>query len=162
MNRYDHILAKSDGTPLWQHLQEVAEVAVLIAQHTGMDVELARKGALLHDIGKTSPLFQIRLKEGSTMPSKPFRHEIASLFFLSLLPSEEDRQVVIRMIAAHHKSIYKDVGDKGLLDLDDNDFQCFERHSKGFEEWSADALGILSLCGWETHPISLEDARRSY
>ncbi len=162
MNRYDHILAKSDGTPLWQHLQEVAEVAVLIAQHTGMDVELARKGALLHDIGKTSPLFQIRLKEGSTMPSKPFRHEIASLFFLSLLPSEEDRQVVIRMIAAHHKSIYKDASKQGLLDLKNKDSRCFERHSKGFEEWSADALGILSLCGWKTHPISLEDARRSY
>lgn len=162
MNRYDHIFAKKDGTPLLQHLQDVAAAATTIARHIGLDPDLAWKGALLHDIGKASPIFQKRLREGITPYDKTFRHEIASLFFLPLLPSKGDRESIIQMIIAHHKSIYKDVGGKGLLDLDDYDYQCFDRHSVEFDKWSQDALGILEKCGWNTFPISIEQARTSY
>ena len=41
-----------------RHLKSVADAAVVIARHTGLDESLARKGAILHDIGKVSPLFQ--------------------------------------------------------------------------------------------------------
>ncbi|MDO4695399.1 CRISPR-associated helicase Cas3' [Porphyromonas sp.] len=162
MNEYNHILAKSEGTPLVRHLQDVAMTAEVIAGHLGMNTDLARKGAHLHDIGKVSPLFQKRLKEQDIMPLFTFRHEIASLFFLSLVPQKEDRKILIEMIVAHHKSVYQDSGEKGLLDLYGKDPKCFDRHVQGFEEWSKNALGILTELGWETHPISIEEARQSF
>jgi len=55
MSSYNHILAKSienGGITLESHLGSVASFAVLAARHAGMDIEIARQGALLHDIGK--------------------------------------------------------------------------------------------------------------
>ena len=52
--KYDSILAKHEddgGMPLSTHLKCVADAAMVIARHTGQDEELARKGAILHDIG---------------------------------------------------------------------------------------------------------------
>ena len=93
---YKHILAKSRKSgeiSLMQHLSEVSKASVLIAEHLGYDVDIARKGAILHDIGKASPLFQQTLEENfdrkTVLPNFIFRHEIASLFFLSLFNNEE-------------------------------------------------------------------------
>lgn len=89
MNDYHNILAKHEdngGLSLVAHLKSVARVAELIAAKNGMDVGISRKGAILHDIGKASPLFQQTLRRGyMRMPGFIFRHEIASLFFISLL-----------------------------------------------------------------------------
>lgn len=161
---YNHILAKSAENgfvPLTRHLQDVATVAVCIARHTGMDEDLARKGALLHDIGKVSPEFQKSLQPGFIRePGKVFRHEIASLFFISLVP-EEERDAIIDMIVAHHKSIYKDARGLGLLDLEDN-IDSFETHSKGFENWGTTALSMLGELEMDTRPVSPEEAKASY
>mgnify|MGYP003679837141 CR=1 FL=1 len=56
------LYAKSgpEWTPLKTHLQQVAKVASVFAQHLGMDESLAYKGAILHDIGKAHPRFQQR------------------------------------------------------------------------------------------------------
>ncbi|MBO1363886.1 CRISPR-associated helicase/endonuclease Cas3 [Prevotella sp. A2931] len=162
---YDNILAKheDDGIiPLSRHLREVAVATEVIARNVGLDEELARKGAILHDIGKVSPLFQEQLKHGYLRPPHfVFRHEIASLFFISLL-EESERPVVLEMIVAHHKSILNDVGNKGLLDLDENLRNCFEIHSEGFADWSGRALAILEEMGFSVHPISIEEARENY
>lgn len=157
MGRYDYILAKSDGTPLKQHLIDVARVAETIARHVGRSPTIAVRGAHLHDIGKTSPAFQQRLRRGAQMPPGSFfRHEIASLFFLSLIDDSRERDCVIEMIVAHHKSIIRDQRGLGLLDLDEcND--PFD-HLKGWSDWSPAAIGILDELGWKTHPISLEEA----
>jgi len=166
-SRCEHILAKSGpqgGQSLWQHLSDVSDAISVIAKYVGKDAELARKGAVLHDIGKASPLFQQTLsadfKRGSLPPDFVFRHEIASLFFLSLL-NDEEKHAVIEMIAAHHKSL-EDAGSRGFLDLYDNLDDCFEVHSKGFEEWSADALYILESLGFATHSISIKEAKTNY
>lgn len=156
------LLAKSDGLSLLQHLREVGEVAAKIAHHVGLDPELARKGGHLHDIGKASPLFQCKLQRRGLRDCSVFRHEIASLFFLSLLPNQEEQEAVISMIVAHHKSPLQDAAKMGLLDLDNEDALCWERHSKDFADWSPAALKILEECGWQTRPISLEEARASY
>jgi len=165
INKYDHILSKSaknGGTPLIKHLSEVAKFTEIIALNLGLDVNIARKGALLHDIGKASPLFQQTLKEHyKRPPGFVFRHEIASLFFISIIP-EEEREPIMEMIVAHHKSIFQDPGEKGLLDLIDNDPNCLEGHLQGFEEWSIDALGILDTMGLTTKPISLEQAKSNF
>lgn len=164
LSHYDYILAKhedDDGMPLTQHLKNVANAAVAIAQHVGLDPDLAFKGAVLHDIGKASPLFQRSLKHGYIQqPGFTFRHEIASLFFISLF-HEKERPAIIDMIVAHHKSIYHDVREKGILDLDDN-MDCFARHSEQFDQWVNVALGILDEFGIKTHPISIDEARYNY
>lgn len=162
--KFDYILAKHEdfsGMPLTQHLKDVANAAVVIAQHVGLDSDLAFKGAVLHDIGKASPLFQKTLKHDYIQqPNFTFRHEIASLFFISLFP-EKERPAIIDMIVAHHKSIYHDVREKGILDLDEN-MDCFARHSERFDEWSPVALDILSEFGIETHPIDINKAKSNY
>ena len=164
IGNYDYILAKHEdngGMPLTAHLKSVADAAVVIARYAGLDEDLARKGAILHDIGKVSPLFQRTLKHGYIhQPGFVFRHEIASLLFISLFP-EEERPALIDMVVAHHKSIRQDVGEKGILDLD-GDMNSFARHADKFEEWNPVALAILKEFGIETHPIDLEEAERNY
>lgn len=164
MDSYRHILAKHENAgalSLAEHLSNVSVVASKIATSIGLSADLARKGAILHDIGKVSPLFQQTLKNGYVRkPGFVFRHEIASLFFLSLLRDDE-RPAVIEMIVAHHKSMCNDVRGKGLLDLEDN-IDCFATHSCEFDRWSPIALGILKDLGLEVHNISLEEARKSY
>ena len=151
MKKYGHILAKSldnGGTPLYKHLMEVAYFSTIIAEHLGLDKEISFKGALLHDIGKISHLFQKTLEKGYTRkPGFVFRHEIASLFFLSLL-GETEKNLVIEMIVAHHKSLYNDIKKNGLLDLIENDPKCLEQHLSGFEEWSPIALNLLNDLGF--------------
>ena len=67
----------------------------------------------------------------------------SAVFCVLTCCSSEEKYPVIDMIVAHHKSIYKDVGGKGLLDLDENEPEVFEKHIKGFDVWSKDALSIL-------------------
>ena len=87
-SRYDYILAKSESngaTSLKSHLESVAFWAQTAARYAGMDENVVRIGALLHDIGKASPFFQIRLQVKKKPNEKVFRHEVASLFFLKLI-----------------------------------------------------------------------------
>jgi uncharacterized domain HDIG len=162
---YNKILAKgakSGGTPLLQHLSEVAQLAEIVARSLGLDINIARKGAILHDIGKASPYFQQTLNENyKRPPGFIFRHEIASLFFISLL-KEEEKKPVIEMIVAHHKSVYDDAGGKGLLDLLGNDPECFSRHIKDFESWSVAALSLLEKMGFQTVPITCKEAEDNF
>lgn len=164
MNIHQEILAKGERNGricLFQHLKNVADIAAVVANHAGLDEHIAIEGALLHDIGKVSPLFQKSLARSyKKKPGSVFRHEIASLFFLSLI-KEAHRNAVIDMVVAHHKSMYKDVRELGILDLDDNT-NCFEEHSKGFEEWSPIALEILESLGLKTHKISIDEAEDNY
>lgn len=159
MQEYQSILAKNDGTTLLQHLKDVAEATYVFARSVGINADIARKGAILHDIGKASPLFQKKLM-GNTEPGFVFRHEIASLMFISLV-DETEKHAIIEMIVAHHKSISQDDGEKGLLDLEDK-IDSFDRHSQKWEEWSDKALEILRSLGFETHTINKEEAENNY
>ena len=164
MNAHQEILAKSEqngNISLYQHLKNVADIARVMAKHIGLDEQVAIEGALLHDIGKASPVFQKKLNATSQeKPGSVFRHEIASLFFLSLI-CKEHRDAVIDMVVAHHKSMYKDVREMGILDLDDNT-DCFEEHSRGFKQWCDVALDILESLGMKTHELSIEEAEDNY
>lgn len=163
VNLHSEILAKSEhngSITLYQHLKNVADIAVVVAKNTGMNPDIAREGALLHDIGKASPIFQQTLKGKIRQPGFVFRHEIASLFFLSLV-DESHREAVIEMVAAHHKSAMNDVRELGIIDLNDN-VDSFAIHSEKFDSWSPKALDILSALGLPTHLVSLEEAEDSY
>lgn len=166
MSKYDHLLAKSTGkggTTLKSHLESVAFFAQTAAAYAGLNPRIAKQGALLHDIGKASSVFQKRLRTENASPlERPFRHEIASLFFLPVV----DRSLwpcMIDMIVAHHKSIAKDFRESGILDLDwlygdDN----FKFHSRDFEIWEPEAMGLLAELGFTPVPLSVEDARSAY
>jgi len=159
----EHIKAKGkpDFMPLVTHLEQVALVAEKVARGLSMDVNIARQGAILHDIGKTNPIFQKRLY-GKDKSKKPYRHEIGSMFFLSLF-SEDIHQELIEMIIAHHKSIYNDVRERGILDLNKiygNDI--VEYHLTNWEDWSKTANEILESFGIKTTDISKEEALNNY
>jgi CRISPR-associated endonuclease/helicase Cas3 len=125
------------------------------------DVEIAATGAALHDIGKASPVFQERLTSGYKRNQRTFRHEIASCFFLSLI-KKEFHSSIIEMIIAHHKSIQYDSGNKGLLDLEENEMGVFDFHIQGWDNWKQDALKILTCFGIPSKEISVDDARQNY
>ncbi|MEN0003495.1 MAG: CRISPR-associated helicase Cas3' [Bacteroidota bacterium] len=172
MKKFDHILAKSadrkgnPGTTLIDHLTHVAWVAEAFAKYLGLDQHIARTGAILHDIGKASPVFQERLKPSYKKPLEghdPYRHELGSLLFLHLV-DEAMRPQVIDMVVAHHKSILEDSRRYGILDLDYDreDGEAFRLHAKQWDEWQTDALGILGHFGWDTRPISLEEAEETF
>lgn len=164
MAGFDDIWAKGeDGgcQSLVSHLREVASVAVVVARHLGLSPELAWQGAILHDIGKTSTVFQGILRGHSLAPGSFFRHEIASLFFLSEFPKEH-WDVLIEMVVAHHKSIKRDIRGLGIMDLEDSNPDNFAVHAKGFDQWKDAALGILASLGIDVHDIPLDEAKRNY
>jgi len=154
---------KPDFTPLGTHLEHVAMVAEKVAIATGLDPVLARKGAILHDIGKVHPEFQRRLDKEYRIGDLPFRHEISSCLFLSLF-DEAKHPTLIDMVVAHHKSIRKDARDKGLLDLTEEmePEEIFEFHTGNWEEWSTIALDILSELRIQVRSITKEEAKANF
>jgi len=169
MKKFDHILAKSfdykvgKALTLVEHTEQVVAAVEIFADYLGMDKNIARIGAIFHDLGKVSPVFQERLHKDYKRPlqgHEPFRHELASLLFLNLV-DEAIRPQVIEMIVAHHKSIFKDKRGYGIIDLEDNGYDVFELHSKNWKDWHDDALGILNYFGIKTRPISIEEAEET-
>ncbi len=154
---------KPDFTPLATHLQQVAMVAEKVATEICANVELARYGAILHDIGKAHPEFQRRLVEGHRIGDLPFRHEIASCLFISLF-DRVMQPTLIDMVIAHHKSIRRDVREKGLLDLTEEfeKEEVFNFHASDWETWSPKALDILSELGIQVKPLSKEEAEDNF
>lgn len=157
-----HIKAKGlpEETSLYSHLSQVAQAATKFADYLGMDKDIAYKGAVLHDIGKASTVFQKRLKSRGDR-DKPFRHEIASCFFLSLF-DENIHGELIEMVIAHHKSVEEDVSGRGMLDLIENYRNPFALHIKDWDLWKNDALKILESLGIAVRDISSEEAEINY
>lgn len=152
-----NIFAKSgpEWTPLILHLKQVATAARVFAEYLGMDKNIAYNGAVLHDIGKAHPFFQKRIKK-ETNSRAIFRHEIASLFFISVFPKEQ-WDFLIEMVVGHHKSVFQDVGEKGLLDLEENDdYEDF--HLGDWASWSVTALEILDELGINVTSIPVKQA----
>ncbi len=159
----EHIKAKGkpDFMPLVTHLEFVALVAEKVAKEFSLNSNIAKQGAILHDIGKTSPIFQKRLK-GKSNSNKVYSHEIGSVFFLSLFP-ENIHSELIEMVIAHHKSIYNDAREKGILDLNKlYGEDILQYHLTGWEEWSKTAIEILSSFGIETKEISRNEAEQNF
>jgi len=159
----EHIKAKGKPlfTPLVIHLEQVSQVAEKIALDLNVNCEVAKHGAILHDIGKVSPIFQNRLY-GRDKSLKTYRHELGSIFFLSLFPDNIHNEL-IEMVIAHHKSIRKDTREKGILDLDElYGDEILDYHLTEWENWSKTALEIIASFGIKTKVISRDEAIDNY
>lgn len=152
------LLAKSapEWTSLKEHTQHVSLAIKKFAQYLGVDEEVAINGAILHDLGKAHTYFQtIRLK-GLGRRGEIFRHEIASLFFLSAFPKEQWNDL-IEMVVGHHKSVVRDISELGLLDLEEA-YDYIEFHLGEWELWSPDVIALLQELGIECEGISKQQA----
>lgn len=166
MSRHPEILAKSEknGTmSLYDHLYLVAISAKRMSTMFNLDQNIAYKGAIIHDIGKANPEFQRRLIEPYSPEWEPFRHEIASIFFLPLFP-ENEWSSLTEMIVAHHKSVANDSRQLGFLDLERRyeEGVAFQNHFGDFAEWSKIALDILEEFDIDVHSISRDEALIAY
>jgi CRISPR-associated endonuclease/helicase Cas3 len=158
------ILAKSinyGNIPLLEHTSHVVAAIERFASKYafGFDVDIARKGAVLHDLGKAHPHFQRRMKNinDGTLGERLkwdfiHRHEISSLAFLPCFP-ENEWDSLIEMVVAHHKSIENDPRGRGILDL-----RCYretlDNHLLDWEEWSGYGFEILNYFGIYEYPVN--------
>lgn len=154
------ILAKSNGETLEQHTQTVAQCARRLAEGFNLKPDLAYLGGVLHDLGKAHPTFQKRLI-GSDLNPKTFRHEIASLAFLSWFEPEY-WSLLVEMVVAHHKSI--DEEKKGLAWLSDN-YRNWKVDHLGdeptFNSWTPLATEVAQKLGIVTQPITYKQAYKN-
>lgn len=116
------VLAKSDGLTLLDHTNHVLMVLKEICLKNNLDFEKYSYGAIFHDLGKCHSVFQHNLLNGSIYRktldyNTPYRHEIASLFFIYLI-DKKYWDIVIDMVVAHHYSI--DAEKSVEIQLDSN------------------------------------------
>ena len=166
------LLAKSKnrgGLTLLEHTQHVVASIERMADALSFDVELARKGAVLHDLGKGHPHFQKMLRgelsDLEQIAAEPHRHEISSLLFLPLF-SEEVWPQLVELVVAHHKSIKKDRTRRGIVDLcgpyGSGPDVVFDRHGEEWEAWAPDAMDVAAHFGVTKRDISPEERRRAF
>ncbi len=153
------LYAKSDGTTLEQHTSHVVSATEVIARAllpeiSGEQYQVAVHGAVLHDLGKAHPFFQISLQPKFDRDKYKYevshRHEISSLLFLPLFPQAEWLQLT-DMVVAHHKSLRATSGKRGrgLKDLVEEygEDAVFERHAGDWEVWHRGVFDFLPKFG---------------
>ncbi|MDR3611555.1 MAG: CRISPR-associated helicase Cas3' [Ignavibacteriaceae bacterium] len=172
---FHNLLAKGEKngkTTLIDHTQYVVDIIDTIAINLKINREVARKGAVIHDLGKAHPLFQRKLIKDEfdlieSLTEVPLRHEISSLLFLPVFP-KEDWDYLIEMTIGHHKSvksISSQANGKGIIDLVESfrEEEVFNRHSEAFSEWSILALEILKYFGYQfTGILTIDDAQKAF
>ena len=158
---------KNGGLTLEQHTRQVLAAVERIALTLGMDVSLARQGAVLHDLGKGHPFFQRMLRgevdEIEWQRDLPHRHELSSLLFLPLF-DQANWPALVDMVVAHHKSTYGDRSKRGLIDQVDEygSDAVFKRHAADWPAWSPEAIQVAACFGIAPRRITLEQARDAF
>lgn len=150
---------------LIDHTKQVLAATEKIAEYlrlSPVDKQIARTGAILHDIGKANPIFQKRLEQRREQHEEPYRHELGSLFFLPLIDKKYWPHV-IEMIVAHHRSIKDDARRQGILDLDDDYYPRLAKiHLGDWETWSKDASAVLRKLNIDVRKITRDEAQEAF
>jgi CRISPR-associated endonuclease/helicase Cas3 len=163
MNMSNELLAKSienGGDTLEAHTLHVASAIEKLAVAWKFDPVMARKGAILHDIGKAHPIFQKQVRGDKTdlVRKVTHRHELSSLCFLPVFLKAEWPDL-IDLVVAHHKSAKSPSGKgKGILDLDDRDRYFRKNHLGDWESWSPAAFALLKKLGFDCLPFDEKTA----
>ena len=172
MKALEQILAKSinyGNLTLLEHTQHVVQAIELFSDKYTFNFNkmIARKGAVLHDLGKAHPHFQRKIQNinhANLAEEREWnfthRHEISSLAFLPCFP-KTDWDNLIDLVVAHHKSIKDDPRKKGILDLIENDENFIENHLKNWEEWSEFGFQILKEFDLPICEINKADAKKA-
>ena len=168
------LFAKSDGTTLEDHTVHVVTAVCALAypllpEISEPEYQIAIHAAILHDLGKGHPFFQVSLKPGFNRAKYkyevPHRHEISSLLFLPLFEKAEWAQL-IDMVVAHHKSLRTSDNKprKGLLDLvgQYGEDAVFERHAEQWDEWHLESQAFLNRFGLEPRTLSQTEIRAAF
>lgn len=143
---FEQFLAKSDGvTTLEMHTRHVLEAGnQLLAKLPFSEEEKTYwseklyRCAVLHDLGKIHPAFQVNLKGEQRIS---IRHEIISLWFCENyldLPKDE-----LFAIATHHKGIIKPDGDSKNINSD-----ALTSHMEQHFASSKDLLNVVTTKLW--------------
>ena len=168
----DNILAKSvnyGGISLVEHTKHVTAAIEVFAQNYAFNfnVDICRKGAILHDLGKAHPHFQrkiARLNGKSLSENREWdyvhRHEISSLAFLPCFEADE-WPFLIDLVIGHHKSIENDPGNKGIIDLINNDRNTISNHLRDWEKWSPAVIEIIRMFGLPAKDILYQEAEEA-
>lgn len=166
MYKINQILAKSKangGITLIDHIQHVSAIAIKTAEVLNINKRLAIYGAYLHDIGKSNPIFQDKLRGKSDNNEMDFRHEISSILFLPNFP-EELWDELIDLVIAHHRSPKNDLRKQGIIDLVnlEGEEEVFQRHAEIWEDWSPVSFSILRKLGINIRKTKKEDAYNAF
>lgn len=135
--------AKSDGTTLIQHSQDVVDAGlklldVLVIEKNYWEPKIIR-ASMFHDFGKIHHDFQAKLRpEGKSSVS--IRHELISIFCCLNIPLDE-----VVSIATHHKGIIQ-VGESNSKRLSLNAFDMSQKQYEAIKE-----LADVELPAWLTH-----------
>lgn len=93
-----------DGLSVWENLQIAFPLTSVIANKENF-WWLLRLAIITHDLGKSHEEFQKILKGDDDNKWYKQRHELFSLPFTNKLPLlEEDKTIVLRVVAGHHRS----------------------------------------------------------
>ncbi|HWK02097.1 MAG TPA: CRISPR-associated helicase Cas3' [Puia sp.] len=172
MKPLNQILAKSmnyGGLTLLEHTQQVVQAIELFAQKYAFNfnIEIAKKGGILHDLGKAHPHFQRKIQQanGLDLVEKRewdfvHRHEISSLAFLPCF-QESEWNILIDLVVAHHKSIENDSNGRGILDLVETNRETIENHLKDWDEWHLYGLQILEAFDFSVSKITKKEAEKA-
>lgn len=168
MKQLSNILAKSKlygGSTLLDHTREVVATIERFQDKIDYDFDkdIVIKGAILHDLGKSHPLFQRKISgaayksliEKTVSKGVIHRHELSSLAFLPIFPKKE-WDLLIDMIVAHHKSIDK---ERGILDIKSRYRNWIKHHLEEWNIWYLYGKEILESFGYKCPDyISYEEA----
>ncbi|MCX8009882.1 MAG: CRISPR-associated helicase Cas3' [Ignavibacteria bacterium] len=166
MNDLKYILAKSSeygSLTLLEHTIQVVEATKYFANKFNykFDENAVFFGAIIHDLGKSHPYFQKKIKadENDDFDFSEYihRHEISSLGFLPAIPKEYWDKV-IDMVVAHHKSIENDSSKRGILDLKSNDRNFIKNHLENWDNWKNFGIEILNHFCIRVDDINYYDA----
>lgn len=99
------------------HSHRVARLATAIASHLGMngaDIEMLRRGALLHDIGTLAIPAEIFAKAGPLTPNERRRMQLHTEFGSRLVSKWKDCKALAEIIAQHHERMNGSGYPRGL------------------------------------------------
>lgn len=141
------IVCKENGLALHKHINSVHETLESIYNKicvNGLKQKLPNRDVLkwvsiLHDLGKANPLFQENLNNGNF--SNVCRHEISSILFNDIVPSEI-RDIVSLVVLSHHKSINTD--ERSLYKLmDEREEELYKNHINNIHVWGQKVKDFL-------------------
>ena len=143
------------GTDLFVHENSVKDCALSLNAmgNYGLENRILRWFSIVHDLGKTNPLFISNMLKITDAREVCCRHEISSVLFIDIVP-EDIRDTVALLVLSHHKSMCcnDERGLKRICDIDGMGDRWFSKknrtlwnHVEGIETWGEKVIIYLKL-----------------